>query len=314
MKKDRFYLFVGDSHRRGSSLFWRKKKYGEFQTRFIIAIKRLIFIYSSVFALSSCTSSSCKNLDSDTCPVLKDFQVFDKNELTHFNHLCSDLDHDSEFARQSYVLFESSNTNEKALILAVLRLGWLGIGDSQGIAVDFLEIKINSMWPSALISFALEMKNKQTGGIIRGNFVNYYLKGPHAETSYQLDKNGSINWYNFLESEESAITESYNHPVPAPSITIDKLPNTTTAYQLFLIIKNNSTKGEIKLAGPSIENIEPILNIKKPQMRVLGLFDTLNPFQKGGLWDVVSVGAKYDKCIYARKKARKEFTETFNQL
>ena len=59
---------------------------------------------------------------------------------------------------------------------------------------------------------------------------------------------------------EGGLGRIHNHP--APSITIDKL-NITDAYQLFLIIKNNNTKEEIKLTGPHIENIELLLASSK---------------------------------------------------
>ncbi|MCZ0932600.1 MAG: hypothetical protein OXJ52_05555 [Oligoflexia bacterium] len=225
-----------------------------------------------------------------------------------------DLDHDSEFSRQSYVLFEKSDTNAKALVLATLRVGWLGINQAQGMAIDFMEIKIESLWPKAPLSLALEMKNEQTKNITRGNFITDYLRGPHSQTNYQLDKNGNINWHDFSEPEERTTIEPHNHPTPAPSIAVDKLSNIADKYQLSLIIKNDNTKEEIKLQGPYIEDIAQLLNIEEPKIRVLGFFDTLNPFQKGGLWDWLSLGYKYDKCIYARKKARKEFIKTFNHL
>ncbi len=85
--------------------------------------------------------------------------------------------------------------------------------------------------------------------------------------------------------------------------------------QLSLIIKNDNSAEEIKLVGPSIKDIDfIILGIEKPKVRVLDFIDTLNPFQKGSLWDWLYYGMKYDKCIYARKKARKEFINTFNRM
>ena len=281
----------------------------------IKTLKALLIIYTSVFTLFSCAGGPCKNLNSSTCPVLKDFQVFNKNSEIHFNHLCSDLEHDSEFARQSYVLFEKSSSKEKALVLAKLRLGWLGLNTAQGIAVDFLEIKIESSWSASTpISFALSARNNQSGKNLRGAFVNEYLKGPHSKVSYQLDENGNINWYDFLEPENRTGADLTNHPTPSPSITINQLSDKTMAYQLFLILKNNNSKEEIRLEGPYINNIESFLEIEKPEVRVLGLLDTLNPFQKGGLWDWLSLGAKYDKCIYARKKSRQEFQQIFKQI
>ena len=148
----------------------------------------------------------------------------------------------------------------------------------------------------------------------RGLFVNKYLKGPHSEINYKLSANGNLTWYDFPEPEDKTRANASNHPVPESFITVDELPNIMDDYQLYLLIKNDSAEKEIRLEGPHIENIEPLLKIEKPEVRVLDFFDTLNPFQKGGMWDFLSQGVKYDKCIYARKKARKEFTKIFNQM
>ena len=281
----------------------------------IKVIKLAFAFYISLFVLSACAGrGSCKNLDSETCLLLKNFQVFDKNTNLNFNHLCSELDYDTEFARQSYVFFEKSDSDEKALILAKLRLGWLGINENQGLAVDFLEIKLESQWPQSTVSFALLAKSESSVSSVRGLFVNKYLKGPDTEANYQLSANGNLTWYDFPEPEDKKRTNVRNHPIPASFIPVDKLPSLTDEYHLNLIIKNEKTKKEILLEGPHISNIEALLNIEKPQARVLGLSDTLKPSQKGGFWDGLSTGLKYDKCIYARKKARKEFDKRFNKL
>ena len=183
---------------------------------------------------------------------------------------------------------------------------------SKGLAIDFLEIKIKSLWSSVPISFSLLAKDKQLGNITEGAFVNTYLKGPDTTVNYQLDPNGNINWSDFLEPEVKSKASLTNHPFPAPSIPITELSNSRD-YQLFLVVKNDHSKQTINLAGPDISISPSLLDIKKPEARVLGFFDTLNPFQKGGLFHWVSTGVKYNKCIYARKKARKEFQRLFNE-
>ncbi|MDE0119720.1 MAG: hypothetical protein OXM55_06920 [Bdellovibrionales bacterium] len=286
----------------------------------IIFINWFIFIYSSLFVLVPYAYSSCKVLTEDNCPILENFQVFNKNTQVHFNHLCSELAYDTEFAKQSFVFFEKSGTSPaKALVLAHLRVGWLGINKLRGIAVDFMEIKVESLWPQASISLALEVKDTQTGHIMRGEFVSHYLKGPHSQVNYQLDEHGNMNWHDFTELGEETTTELRNHPVPAPSIIIGEWIhlswfNLVVKYELSLIIKNDNTAKEIKLAGPPIKNMDFFLDIEKPKVETLGFFDTLNPFQKGSFWDQLYYGFKYDKCIDARKKARIEFIKTFNRM
>ncbi|MCY4321677.1 MAG: hypothetical protein OXC37_04675 [Bdellovibrionaceae bacterium] len=281
-----------------------------------IKFKKYIIIFYTLLLSSFSCSNNCKSLNETSCDILKNFRVFNKDSVLNFNHLCSDLDYDSEFARQSYVLFEKSESDLKALILANLRVGWLGLNEPQGIAIDLMEIKIESLWPQAQFSLALEMMNRTTKETIRGEFVSSYLVEPHFKVNYQLDNKGNINWQNFFEPEEKvnqSTDKLYYSPIPAPSIRLANF-NKEELYQLSLIIKEKAGKEEIKLEGPYIQNINSLLNIKKPQLEVLSFSDTFNPYQESGFWSWLFEGFKYDKCIFTRKKARKDFQKTFTRL
>ena len=49
------------------------------------------------------------------------------------------------------------------------------------------------------------------------------------------------------------------------------------------------------------------LQIENPKPQTLGFLQTLNPSQKGGLFDFFRVAHRYGDCIYLRKKTKKEF-------
>ena len=54
-----------------------------------------------------------------------------------------------------------------------------------------------------------------------------------------------------------------------------------------------------------------IVEIERPMTRMLGLSQTLNPFQEGGLWNWMRTERCYQQRLQARKQARREFDLRF---
>ena len=74
--------------------------------------KFCVLIFS--ITLISCSSSSAS--------ILKDLVIFDSNDMVHFNHLCSELEH-TELSWKTYAFFDTQN--DSALVLASLSVGWI---------------------------------------------------------------------------------------------------------------------------------------------------------------------------------------------
>ena len=87
------------------------------------------FVFALVFtALPAFGGGKCEPLNSETCPVLRDFTVFDSTKPLHFNHPCSSLDNNNFHYWTAYAFFElddSASKNAKALVLAKVYVGWL---------------------------------------------------------------------------------------------------------------------------------------------------------------------------------------------
>ena len=54
-----------------------------------------------------------------------------------------------------------------------------------------------------------------------------------------------------------------------------------------------------------------IVEIERPTTRMLGLSQTLNPFQEGGPWNWMRIERRYQQRLQARKQARREFDLRF---
>ena len=83
------------------------------------------------------------------------------------------------------------------------------------------------------------------------------------------------------------------------------------AHRLNFLIKNLDTGETISLTGPVIKNLKERLQLEQPESKTLGFFDTLNPFQEGGLWSVLGSAFRYGDCIYLRKQSKYELDQRF---
>ena len=297
------------------------------QGRFIDKMHILIpFVFAFIFLFfsSACHSGGdCSDLNKGNCPVLTDFTVFDKNHVVHFNHLCSEVNNQREGSWQSYAFFEkpNSDTQNKALILGEVSVGWVGGPEGPkgvGLDIEKMEIKSLKSWSGDHFSVALKIKTFQTGQTVTGNVSKTFFlsEGSYPEKKeYALSEEGNLDWERFKEPESKMSDHEIREHRFSEGIFIDhrKISQLKEKHSLSVILKNERTGSFIELQGPTLENIESRLNVEKPKFRVLNFWQTMNPFQDGGLWDWFKTGYRYKDCIHLRKQAKKDFANRFAQ-
>ena len=275
----------------------------------VLFFKSLVLIYG--IALTSCSyqnsEAKCASLSKSKCPILKDFVVFDSDHTVNFNHRCSKLESAGDKNRwQSYAFFEDREA--PVLVLANLVIGWIDFNKTKGVGLRMEEIGIKNFpdWAGDRLALALEMKNVQTGHVITGNWFetfdnNLLGKKGDKEVEYRVSKEGKFIW-----SHKSG----YYSSVHINSENIDPL---NSAYSINLLVKNLNKNQVLKLKGPMIEELEFRLNIERPVAKTLGFFDTINPFEEGGVWGWFKFASNYGDCHLVRKKAKKDFLTRFNE-
>ena len=136
--------------------------------------------------------------------------------------------------------------------------------------------------------------------------------GQGGEKEYRLSATEELDWVRFVEPEESDSdpVKEHRHP-PELRLYGKDIPGLEGDYALNLVLENTRTRARVTLEGPVLENLPSLLQIKKPQSGVLGFAQTMNPFQKGGLWDWIKTTRRYEECIQLRKRAKKEFDRRF---
>ncbi len=274
-------------------------------------------------------AADCANLSREDCPILAEFTVFDTSQALHFGHRCSELGSASDSNRQAYAFFEKPRAGPgladgtyKALVLGKVVVGWVGTPDLKGISLHIQHLRIDALttWAGDRFSLALDMENARTGRRTAGNTAATYTyiaesEYPERHRAYALSKTGSLDWEHLLMPENPGGSVAGIEDRHSAGIMLDSgdLLHLHDAFNLNLIVTNTRTGARLTLHGPVVTGLPLLLDIPAPQFRVLNFLQTMNPFQKGGLWDWVKTGYRYRNCHYLGEKAEKEFGHRFLQ-
>ncbi len=252
--------------------------------------------------------------------LLAGFTVFDSDDSLHFAHLCSEAQYRYRYAWSAYAFFEklaSGTKSYKALVLAEVLVGSrYGQSGLTGLGVSLEKIRIESLseWSGAPFALALQMTNRRTGALTTGKFSETFWsldnRSPELRP-YRIAPDGSMDWEQYTEPEEASISQGQKHS-ESIDIYTENIPHPDDDFSLGIVLRNASSQERLMLEGPAVRHIPALLrSIKTPVSRSLGLLQTLNPFQEGGLWDFIRNARRYDGCIALRKEAKRQFRARF---
>ena len=273
-----------------------------------------------ILLMSSCQNEACEDLDSQNCSVLKDFVVFDQNRSLNFRHICSEVEHKSP-AWQAYAFFENTQgKNYKALVLAEVSVGWIrGPIGPNGIDIQIEKFQIESLssWAGKNFSLALQVTNRRTGQNVIGDFSKSFSfskpgRRNDEQRNYSLSEKGDFEWERFIEPEEKKSKETAYRHHEAIQVIADNIPHPEDPQALSVVLKSSSGQSRLAMKGPVLNDLKSRLKIENQQAQTLGFWQTMNPYQKGGLWHWFREGYHYKDCIFLRKKAKKEFDRRFS--
>ena len=283
-----------------------------------------VFFYSvlTLFFFNSCSAGSkclVGERKINNCETLNTFRLADSSGILDFQHRCSET-RLSHGYRGSYALFEYQRGSQKAVAVGKVKAGWVfGVQAIQGVSLipDKLRIQSFSSWGQQPFGLALQTVNLKTKQSSTGSFVTGYFHrvagGGESSKNFQLDSNGSLTWERLLEPESRKKGRGMESNMPKGSLRLNSrdIGSLENSYRLNILIRNQSTAETVTLSGPVIENLSEKLNVEKPASRTLGLADSLNPRQEGGLFDFLKTAFKGKNCIYLRKQSKYELDKRF---
>lgn len=137
---------------------------------------------------------------------------------------------------------------------------------------------------------------------------------PPRPRPFRVEQSGAYDWLTFVEPGEQrhdADAKLYRIP-PDLAVSHTHFPDADweTPLQLTILVRNAHSGEELALRGPMAVVPATIMEGTAPRPRRLGLVQTLNPFQEGGLFQSVRRAAKYRNCIDERRAAKRAFAES----
>ena len=273
-----------------------------------------------VFSVSCGSGTKCVVGEDkkNNCEVLNTFQLADSSQKLTFTHHCSKEELSLSFCWQSYAFFEYQDSGGKAAAVGNVDAGFIrGVQKVQGLRLSLEKLRIQSFpsWANHPLALALQLVNLENQKSSTGEFVSTYVEsgqGTASVKNYQISLNGDLTWEKFIEPELQTKGQKklYKMPEKNPSILSQDINSLEASHRLHLLIRNQDTGQTLTLQGPVIENLRELFKLEAPEPQTLGFFDTINPFQQGGLWDFLGTAFRYKDCIYLRKQSKYELDIT----
>ncbi len=213
--------------------------------------------------------------------------VFGPGERLHFGHLCANQ---YEHAASAWVVF--ANEGAGAFALAQLQAGWVGAQDAHGVETPGVAVfpsRIRVDRPPAGPVDALRLVFR-VGNAESGPDLSYLAAGASGTLSM------------------SDAGRALAHDVPNGfAVPESSLSGAVDPVRLALSIRSGQSGEEVVLLGPEGSGLAAAMRRPKPELRVLGLPEVLDPKQEGGLVQTVTKDLKFDRCLDIRRELIRTF-------
>ena len=149
-------------------------------------------------------------------------------------------------------------------------------------------------WSDKKVQVALQLVKTENSQVLTGDFI---------EETFQIDQKGAFDWETYRDQDE--FTPSF--------LDFSNAQLDDESYQINLVLKRSDTGESFIAKGPSLEDFtEKTKDLIKPEYKELGLLQTLNPAEPGGLWGFFRQEYRERGCVDLRKKAENELDELFD--
>ena len=241
--------------------------------------------------------------------------VFDPDPVLHppggrivFNRMCADED---PYRVKAYARMESPDG--RAWAVAAVLAGYRATG-AKAVFVDVrlqrLKLDAGKAWRD--VEYAIQLTGRSARTAFDGPMVGSYVGGPRGQEPvygrFSTDERGTADWMTFVEPDDTTGNGDYFHyfgpelSIKAPDLGVE---GPQDEFDLALVLRNEANGRTLELPGPRVRVPERIWIMEPPTPRALGLAETLNPAQEGGLFSFLGRAWKYRKCIEERRAAKR---------
>ena len=236
--------------------------------------------------------------------------AFDPDPVLHppggrivFNRTCAD---EEPYRVKAYARMESPDG--RARVVAAVLAGYRATGGR----TVFIEVRLQRLrleagpeWRNT--PYTMRLVARGAHAVVQGPESGGYVEDKVGERRFRTDETGAADWITFVEpDDEDEDTQRLHRFGPEMSIDVAGLgvQSPDDEFVLSLVLENETGGRTLELAGPGVRVPERIWAMDPPAPRSLGLLETLNPAQEGGLFDVLGRAWKYRKCIEERRTSK----------
>ncbi len=221
-----------------------------------------------------------------------------------FSRMCAD---EEPHRVKAYARMESTDGRARAVV--AVWAGYRGMGGrTVRIDVRLQRLKLDAPhgWRDA--PFTMRLVARGAGAAVEGPEADTYVEDGVGEIGFRTGGSGTLDWITFVEpgDERKGADRFYHHgPELAFEVPDRARERPRDEFELALILRNRTNGRTLELSGPRVQLPERLWAMSPPTPNALGLLDTLNPKQEGGLFEFLSQGWKYRKCIEERRAAKR---------
>ena len=237
--------------------------------------------------------------------------VFEPDPVLHppvgrivFNRMCADED---PYRVKAYARMESQDGRARAV--AAVLVGYRATGGKTvhiDVRIQRLKLDAGKEWRNADYTIRIEARSARV--VVKGRKVGSYDDDTTGKERFSTDEAGTADWITFVEPEdEDEDSGSFYRFGPELDIKAQDLGVEVPQdeFDLALMLQNEANGQTLELSGPRVRIPERIWAMNPPAPKILGLVQTLNPSQEGGLFSTLGRAWKYRKCIEERKTAKR---------
>ncbi len=221
-----------------------------------------------------------------------------------FDRKCANED---PYRVKAYARMESLDGRARAVAMILVGYPYRG-GEAIQVNVWLQRLKIDAGENWRNVPYTIRLlaghDSLQLQGPAAGSFHDREL----ALNFFRTRDDGTADWITFVEpGEEVEGTEDLYHTGPDMRVAVADLgvsgPN--GEIELALEIQNQQDGEIIRLPGPYVRVPQRVWAMSPPDLKPLGLAETLDPTEEGGLFRFLGRSWKYRKCIEERRAAKR---------
>ena len=221
-----------------------------------------------------------------------------------FNRMCAD---EEPYRVKAYARMDSADGRARAV--AAVIAGYRATG-ARTVFVDVriqrLRLDAGEHWRNA--NYTIRLTARSDRAALESPEIGRYVESATGELRFTTSDAGTADWTTFVEPDDrTEDTDRFHRFAPELGFTDGALrvSGPQDEFALALVLRNETNARALELAGPRVRIPERIWALKPPVPGTLGLAETLNPVQEGGLFNTLGRAWKYRKCIEERRAAKR---------